>query len=307
MGYNTVALDFTIAGKVPADTSNQIPHPLPFAIPRSLHILRRCTLHLSDPSQNHRVQSLSSAYDILAIRPDNEKSLQQVCQGLECDLISLDLSTRFPFYFKHNTMANALQRGVKFEICYGPGVLNSDGGASRRNLIGNAAQLIRATRGRGIVISSEAKRALACRGPADVVNLAVLWGLGQEKGMEAVGKEARSLVVQAEMKRRSFRGVIDVVYGGEVPKREPAKTAKGKQEKGKRKADVLEEDKAGKDNAAPKPISKREQKRQAKKARLDAGKDLEMKPAEVLKVSNTSPDDAPLVPPAADIPNSKDT
>ena len=270
MGYNTVALDVALTGKAPANISNQIPNPLPFMTPKSFHILRRCTLHLSDPSQNHRLQALGSAYDILAIRPDNEKSLQQACQALECDLISLDLSIRFPFYFKHKTMTAALQRGVKFEICYGPAILNSDGGASRRNLISNATQLIRATRGRGIVISSEAKKALACRGPADAVNLAVLWGLGQEKGMEAVGKEARSVVVQAEMKRRSFRGVIDVVYGGEKPEQERENAAKGKQEKGKRKADVLEVDKS-EGNNAPKPISKREQKRRAKKARLDTG------------------------------------
>ena len=191
-------------------------------------------------------------------------------------------------------MANALQRGIKFEICYGPGILNSDGGASRRNLISNATQLIRATRGRGIVISSEARRAMACRGPADVVNLAVLWGLGQERGMEAVSKEARSVVVQAKMKRTSFRGVIDVVYGGEKPEREPDKSTKGKQEKGKRKAEVLKENETGRSDATPKPISKREQKRQAKKARLDAGKDLESRPQEEPKGSINLPDNAPV-------------
>ena len=299
MGYNTIALDFAIIGKVPADISNnQIPTPLQFTTPKSLNILRRCTLHLSDTSQNHRLQALSSAYDILAIRPDNEKSLQQACQALECDVISLDLSTRFPFYFKHTTMANPLQRGVKFEICYGPGILNSDGGASRRNLISNATQLIRATRGRGIIISSEAKRALACRGPADVVNLAVLWGLGQERGMEAVGKEARSVVVQAEMKRRSFRGVIDVIYGGEKLEKKSEKSAKGKKETGKRKANVVEEDEAEGISSTPKQMSKREQKRQAKKARIETGKSLDNKTKEASKTSIILPDDAP----AGDLP-----
>ena len=305
MGYNTIALDFAVTGKVPAAISNEIPNPLPFTIPKSLHILRRCTLHLSDHSQNHRLGQLSSAYDVLAIRPDNEKCLQQSCQDLECDLISLDLSTRFSFFFKHTTMASAIQRGVRFEICYGLGLLSSDGGASRRNLISNATQLIRATRGRGIVISSEANKALACRGPADVVNMAVLWGLGQERGMEAVGKEARNVVVQAQMKRRSYRGVIDVVYGGERPEREPVapgKSTKDKHQKGKRKADVLEEDEAGKD-AAETPISKREQKRRAAKARHDTNKGLENKAKEASKGSLTLPDSVP----AAEMPNGKET
>ncbi len=152
----------------------------------------------------------------------------------------------------------------------------SDGGASRRNLISNATQLIRATRGRGIVISSQAENALACRGPSDVVNLAVLWGLSQERGVEAIGREARAVVLQAEMRRRSFRGVIDVIYGGEKPKsvaENAGKPSKGKPENSnKRKAETLDNGAGPDDTVQGKPLSKREQKRQAKKARLEAVK-----------------------------------
>ena len=273
MKYGTIALDFTITGKVPGEITNQIPSPLPFATPPCVHVLRRCTLHLADPSQNHRLANLAVVYDILALRPFNERSLLQACQSLDCDIISLDLGTRFPFHFKHTTLASALQRGIKFEICYGPGMLNTDGGSSRRNLISNATQLIRATRGKGIILSSEAKHALACRAPADVVNMAVLWGLGQEKGMEAVGREARSVVVQAEMKRRSFRGVVDVIYGGEKPEKAPTRSngIKGKQREGKRKASATEaQDTEG--IISTQPISKREQKRQAKRAKHEQAK-----------------------------------
>ena len=120
--------------------------------------------------------------------------------------------------------------------------------------------------------------------------------------MEAVGKEARSVVVQAEMKRRSFRGVIDVVYGGEKPVREPENPTKGKQEKGKRKAEVLEEGGVAKGDATPKPISKREQKRQAKKARLNTSTALDNGPKEAVNGSIISPDQAP----PADVPNGKE-
>lgn len=270
MGYNTIAIDYTITGKIPANITNQIPSPLPFTPPPSLRLLRRCTLQLSDPSQNHRMSTLAAAYDILALRPTNEKALQHACQSVDCDLISLDLSLRFPFYFKQKTLASALQRGVRMEICYAPGVSNNDGGVSRRNLISNATQMIRATRGRGIIISSEAKKALACRGPADVVNLAAMWGLGQERGVEAIGRDARNVVVQAEMKRRSFRGVIDVIYGGEEPPRpvQKDKSEKNEPTQVKRKAEGLD-DEATEVVVSSKPMSKREQKRQAKKARLE--------------------------------------
>lgn len=166
------------------------------------------------------------------------------------------------------TLSLALQRGIKFEICYAAGVLSADGGLARRNLISNATQLIRATRGRGIIISSEAKTALACRGPSDVVNLATVWGLGQERGVEAVGSEARSVILQAQMKRRSFKGVIDIIYGGEKPERIVEKESSGEKmtSKSKRKADVLDGP-PGNFEVADKPVSKRQQKRQAREAR----------------------------------------
>ncbi|KAG8527061.1 uncharacterized protein KY384_008490 [Bacidia gigantensis] len=267
VGYTTIALEFSITGKVPAQITNEIPNPLPFTPPAKLRIIRRCTLFLSDPSQNYRLPQLSTTYDLFALRPTTEKALQLACYSLECDLISLDFSIRHPFYFPIKTIKSALERGIKFEICYGPGVLNADGGASRRNLISNATQLIRATRGKGIVISSEAKEALACRSPADIINLAALWGLPQERGTEAVGREARSVVVQAEMKRRSYRGVIDVLHGGEEPERDPAlENSNGSVGKNKRKADTFDEESAVIANAQ-KPLSKRQQKRQAKQAR----------------------------------------
>ena len=271
VGYNIVALNHIITGKLPAEITNAIPSPLPFNPPSSLTLLRRCTISLSDPAQNARLATLAAAYDLLALRPLTEKSLGQACHDLECDIISIDLSIRYPFYFKHKMVSDAVKRGIKFEICYAPGILAVDGGQARRNLISNATGLIRATRGHGLIISSEARKILAVRGPSDVVNLACVWGLGQERGMEAVGRESRNVVVQARLKRTGYRGVVDVLYGGEKPVAAPMteeENQKSKGAKGKRKAVVLRDEVD--DAPDPKPISKREQKRRAKKARQDA-------------------------------------
>ena len=94
--------------------------------------------------------------------------------------------------------------------------------------------------------------------------------------MEAIGREARNTVVQSEMKRRSFRGVIDVIYGGEKPENVAEKAGKnGKGSVGnsnKRKADNLENLVEEDATTQSKPMSKSQQKRQAKKARLEASK-----------------------------------
>lgn len=172
-------------------------------------------------------------------------------------------------------LSEAIKSGKRFELSYASGVMGDSG--MRRNLISNATQLIRASRGRGLVISSEAKSAVACRGPWDAINLAAVWGLGQERGYEAVSKECRSIVVAAKLKRTSYRGVVDVVYGGEKPAAPALGEAKGKAKQPangqKRKADDMERSDSGRPvNGEPgeKPLSKRQQRRQAHQERLRA-------------------------------------
>ncbi|KAI5302887.1 hypothetical protein KEM56_000246 [Ascosphaera pollenicola] len=279
LGYTTVALSQSVSGKFPADLS---PPPAPAHAPQSLTLLSRLTITFSEASQNQRLASLANEYDIIALRPTNEKCLLLACTSMDCDIISLDMSVRLPFHFRFKTVASAITRGVRFEICYSPGITGS-GYEARRNLIGNAAALIRATRGRGIIISSEAKRALGVRAPWDVVNLACVWGLSQGRAKEALCEEARKTVAFAKLKRTSWRGIVDVVYGGEKPEVSKDKGAKkNNNQKGNVKksndsrpsteAAQGEKRKAVADSPQPtdqtQPLSKREMKRQAKKARL---------------------------------------
>jgi ribonuclease P/MRP protein subunit RPP1 len=276
LGYNCVALARVLSGKVPADvTKDAISLPLPnIDVPKSITLLTRITFIISDPSQNHRLSSLQPAYNVVALRPTNEKALALCCQSLECDLISLDLSVRLPFILKFKTVAAALQRGIRFEICYAGGVLGS-GTEARRNLISGATALIRATRGRGIIISSEAKSAFGLRGPWDLVNLAAVWGLSQERGKEAVCEEARKVIQLARLKRESFRGVVDVVYGGSSPEQSQIEKEKMVVQKGlKRKAVDGEVTSpvvaAAVVNNEGKPLSKTQMKKRAKRARQEA-------------------------------------
>ncbi|PKX90993.1 ribonuclease P subunit p30 family protein [Aspergillus novofumigatus IBT 16806] len=278
LGYTTVALSQTISGKLP---SNLAPPPAPTNAPKNLKLLSRVNLTLSDPAQNQRLASLAQVYDLVALRPTNEKALLNACTNLECDLISLDFSLRLPFYFKFKMLSAAIERGVRLEICYGPGVTGS-GLEARRNLIGNAMSLIRATRGRGIVVSSEARRALSVRAPWDVINLTCVWGLSQELGKEAISEEARKVTALAKLKRTSWRGVIDIVDGGQKSKSQVVESGMG--QKGRSKKNVSQAQVTG-DNLKrkaslgseaaveenEKPLSKREMKRRAKKARLVAG------------------------------------
>lgn len=308
LGYGTMALSINITTKLPA----QLPQVNKgrITIPDGLHALTRLTLTLSDPSQNHRVNSLNTSYDILALRPSNEKAFQLCCASLDCDIITIDFAQRVPFVLKFKTVAAALQRGIRFEICYSHGV--TGGSDARRNLISGAAALVRATRGRGIILSSEAKNALGLRGPSDVMNLAQIWGLSQERAKESICEEASKMVRLASMKRSSFRGVVDIINNGTtllaeaigtkeaqettnrtdstvadkarspLPELKLATVIPDKLPSAKRKASSAAIDEPSlKKSGDKKSISKRELKRQAKKARLDRanGKHENVNPA----------------------------
>ncbi|MCJ1310940.1 hypothetical protein MMC25_004608 [Agyrium rufum] len=312
LGYSTIALNHTLNSPLPQTTIHKSPIPgpsaLPFPTPPKLQILTRLTLVLTTPSQTPRLGPLAPHYSLLALRPTCEKTLLFASQAPECDLISIDITIRYPFHFRPKTFAPVLNRGLKIELCYSGGVMGAAGDAlvARRNAIGNATEIIRATRGRGIVISSEAKKALGVRGPADVINLGVVWGMGQERAREAVELNARDVVVQAGIKRTGWRGVIDVVYGGEKP--EPSENDTGEKGKvggkmasgkskdkltvlgnGKRKADEMEGKTEGPEEE--KSISKREMKRRAKRAKLEAEAEAGTKdPAAVIEDASRPPD-----------------
>ncbi|KAK7983741.1 hypothetical protein PG989_011143 [Apiospora arundinis] len=179
-------------------------------------VLHRATVCMSDPASVQRIPQLATLYDIVAVRPTTEKEFSHACQEVRIEvasLISLDLTQRFQFHFRPKPCMAAVSRGLRFEVCYGQ-TLRAGASAdprTRATWIGNLMELVRATRGRGIVISSEARRVTELRGPADVVNLLAVWGLAADKGMEGLGVNPRGVVVNEGINRRGYRGVVDIM------------------------------------------------------------------------------------------------
>ncbi|KKP04859.1 hypothetical protein THAR02_03037 [Trichoderma harzianum] len=273
LGFATVALNHTLELPFPANPTTPFP-ALPSSSSSSSdsnklpHVLHRATLPLADPAaSNYRLPSLVSVYDLLAIRPLTEKAFQNACLTLDIPIISLDMAQHFPFYFRPKPCMAAVSRGVRFEICYSQALSAADP-RGRANFISNATNLIRATRGRGIIISSEAKSAFGLRAPADIVNLFNIWGLQSEKAMEGLRTIPRSVVVNEGMKRDGFRGVInivqvikkDAVEGDQTDDQSSATEQPGKRKNQKRKN-------GGED---AQPISKREAKKMKLAARAAA-------------------------------------
>ncbi|RUO97001.1 RNase P subunit p30-domain-containing protein [Jimgerdemannia flammicorona] len=122
VGYHIVALSHTITGKVAPN------HACPIRKlegPWNIHQLTRLNVIIEDMAQNYGLNSNNptvNAYDILAVQPTTEKLFQAACSTFEVDIISLDFSTRMPFYLKHTQVGQAIERGIYFEICYSAGI-----------------------------------------------------------------------------------------------------------------------------------------------------------------------------------------
>ena len=97
-------------------------------------------------------------------------------------LITLDpsLSPRLPFPLKRGMISTLARTGVGFELVLRgvtrldqPGEQPGEAGKRRRNWIAGAREVVRATEGKGVVISSGAVRAGEMRGTEDLINLCV--------------------------------------------------------------------------------------------------------------------------------------
>ena len=220
LGFQTFAVNqfFTLkkTNKSNKDINRQYPKPKEWAqMPQlqalmknnsKIQVLSRLTVVLEENSQMHQLASDAvQAFDILSVRPANEKQFFQCCSTLEIDIISLDMTIRTPFLVKHTQVNQAIERGVHFEIVYSPAIKDA---TQRRHIFKNALQLVQVARGRNIIVSSEGEAEMDFRGPYDIANLSLLFGLKENRAKDAISKNVRAVVFHANARRGPGRAVV---------------------------------------------------------------------------------------------------
>ena len=216
LGYDAVALNHVCTGKLPKG-------PCPIerieyqynGRRKPLRQYTRLTLILDNPQQNYGVNmqnDIIRSYDLLAIQPTTDKMLQNAIQSLHPDIISIDISqSRLPCQLKHGLARQAIDKGIYFELAYGPALNESN----RRNVISNARMISRVTKGRHTFLACSSNDHWSIRAPSDVVALAELFGVAKATGVvSAVPKEC---LKRAGMKRMTLGGVAMMVGTGEEP------------------------------------------------------------------------------------------
>lgn len=173
---------------------------------QNINVFSRVTVKLEDQSQLHQLASTPfSTFDILAVTPTTEKLFQQCCSSLEVDIISLDLTSRLPFYLKLSQVRQAVQRGIHFEIVYSPAIRST---SQRKYIISNALEIVRATKGKNTLLSSQAESTLDLRGPYDISNLGLLFGLKEEQCKVATSISARAVLYHAKGRKCTVKSAI---------------------------------------------------------------------------------------------------
>lgn len=218
LGFQTIAINkvFTLKKSGRKEENTPVPWPRKWdevqAIRRfkkeypKLRILSRLTVPLDEQSQVHQLASdRVQAYDILAVEPRTEKHFLQAVTTLEADIISLDFKNRLPFYLRHPQVNKAIERGIVFEIVYSPAIRDT---SQRRYTISNALDLVRVSRGRNIIISSEAVDEMDLRGPYDISNLGLLFGLKEDQSKAAVSKHVRAVLFHADARKGTGKSAI---------------------------------------------------------------------------------------------------
>ncbi|XP_072335124.1 ribonuclease P protein subunit p30 isoform X3 [Scyliorhinus torazame] len=188
LGYSTVAINHVaeFQGKKleiakPIAVTELYPSP-PIVQGKSkpIKILTRLTVIVSDAAHCNDLRITSPhtrSYDIVAVLPKTEK------------------------------LFHAIERGIYFELAYSPAIKDS---TMRRYTISNALSLMQICKGKNIIMSSAAERPLELRGPYDIANLGLLFGLTEGDAKAALSTNCRAALLHGET-RKTALGVIYTV------------------------------------------------------------------------------------------------
>ncbi|KAI0319990.1 RNase P subunit p30-domain-containing protein [Amylostereum chailletii] len=227
LGYTVLAFAQTVRKKVDPKTFVNALDPLLSQLRKRPGIiyLKRLTIVLDEDSEKgfgliNANAALFAPYDILALLPTTEASFAYASlthtapSPLCAHILALPLTLpRLPFRMKHTVVRTALRNGAVFEINYA-GALGADegadaggGGAAKRNWWAAATEVVRVTKGKGVVLSSGAAAEAELRAPRDVGNLTTFAGLAANLAHDAATATPRSLVLRAQT-RKTYRAVF---------------------------------------------------------------------------------------------------
>lgn len=203
--------------------------------------LKRITIILDEDSEKgfglaSTSASIFSGYDIIALTPTTPGTLSLAClthtqpSALTAHVISLPLTLpRLPFHLKHTLIRTAIKNGAAFEVNYSgafgsdPDAFETVSVATKRNWWAAAREVIRVTKGKGVIVSGGITNGPDLRAPRDIVNLITMLGLAQDLAHSTMSKEPQALTLRTQT-RKTYRAILSeprIVIPGTHPQEAP--------------------------------------------------------------------------------------
>ncbi|AMD19231.1 HBR330Cp [Eremothecium sinecaudum] len=216
LGYSHVALNFTLAPTVKLPQSKNQRNPIDLSLledvcaATTLKLYTRITIVLEGSSNRSVLSSVADVFDVVAVMPTSPNGLAVATASLDMDLLSFEYSKRLPAILKHKAICSCVKRGVKIEIVYSNALRDKH---ARKQFIINCKNVIRASRSRGLVISSGAQSPVECRNLLGVSSLVNFIGLKQDKCSKAMTELAALVLLKGRLRGCSHRETVVVGSG----------------------------------------------------------------------------------------------
>ncbi|KAF9477220.1 PHP domain-like protein [Pholiota conissans] len=244
LGYSVLGLSQTVHKKVDPKTHVNVLDSLvsQLRVRPGVVYLKRLNIILDQDSEKgfgliNASVSLFNGYDLIALIPTTHNTFSLAClthsmpSPLTAHIISLPLTLpRLPYHLKHTLVRTAIKNGAVFEINY-VGALGGEndsalvdadaaenGPAAKRNWWAATRELVRVTKGKGLLLSGGVVVDGDLRAPRDVANLIAVLGLAQDATHEASTKVPKSVIIRAQT-RKTYRAVLSepkVILPGEA-------------------------------------------------------------------------------------------
>lgn len=108
------------------------------------------------------------SFDLIGVRPRNEKMFDQSCGDLNVDIVVVPLEEKLNFNLKKNLIRAAINRGIFFEINYSEFIKDAN---KRSVFISNVLSIIDVTKGKNLILSSGTDNFLYHRSPYDLITM----------------------------------------------------------------------------------------------------------------------------------------
>ncbi|KAJ7053882.1 PHP domain-like protein [Mycena amicta] len=248
LGYTVIAFNQTVNSSVNPKTHANTLDPLLARLKsrKGIVFLKRITIILDQESEKGTGLILANAqlfksYDLIALMPTTQSTFSLACLShtvaspVTAHIIALPLTLRMDFRLRHTLVRGAVKNGAVFEISY-VGALGGehdavlvDAGAAesgvpaKRNWWAVGKEIVRVTKGKGLMVSGGVVAEADLRAPKDVANLITLLGVPQDVAHAASTKITKSLVLRAQT-RQTYRAVLSdpVLVVPPQPQEDPA-------------------------------------------------------------------------------------